>query len=296
MMRMKTLRDAMQQKEFVMTAELPLQPTSKVADIERSVSLVLPYVDAVQVIDDRHAVGHMSPLAAAAIVLRCGADAVIHLTGRDRNRVALQAELLGAAALGVTSVVVRRGEKLSKKDFLRGKGVFDTGETRLIEMARRIGEESGLVPVPGFQIGTYVTVFTFAEDWRARRISESIDAGTRILYTQPCLNVSLLTRYMDKLVREKIPHSASVIVEVPLLSSRELAESYKKKDPTALIPDVAVARIADADDPQAEGIAVCAQMLKSLTAIPGVCGAHIRHQGDVADVVAAITAAGLETG
>ncbi len=285
----------MQQKEFVITAELPLQPTSTAADIEAAVSALAPFVDAVQIIDDRDAEGHMSSLAAAAIVLRCGTDAVLHLTGRDRNRVALQAELLGSAALGVTSVVVRRGEKLSKKDFLRGKGVFDTKETRLTEMAQRIGEESGLVSAPGFHIGTYVTVFTFSEDWQAERISESIDAGTRVLLTQPCLNGALLARYMDKLVRQKIPHRASVIVEVPLLDSRELAQNYKKEDPSALVPDATVARIVAAGDPRAEGIAVCAEMLKSLTVIPGVAGASIRHNGDVTNVVAAIMAAELET-
>jgi len=295
MARMKTLRDAMRRKEFVITAELPLQPTSTVQQGEAAVSALAPFVDAIQIIDDRDAVGHMSPLAAAAIVLRCGADAVVHLTGRDRNRVALQAELLGAAALGVTSVVIRRGEKLLKKDFIRGKGVFDTSETRLTAMARRIGEESGLVSAPGFQIGTYVTVFKFTEDWQAERISESIDAGTRVLFTQPCLNVALLERYMDKLVRQKIPHRATVIVEVPLLDSRELAQHYKKNDPSALVPEAIVKRIVAADDPQAEGIAVCAEMLKSLIEIPGVAGVNIRHNGDVSNVVAAISAAELQT-
>lgn len=284
----------MQRQEFVITAELSLQPTSIVADIEESVSKLEPHVDAFQIIDDRDAVGHMSSLAAAAIVFRCGADAVLHLTGRDRNRVALQAELLGAAALGITSVVVRQGEKLSKKDFLRGKGVFDTKEARLIEMARRISEESGLVSAPGFQIGTYVTVFNFTEDWQTTRISESIDAGTRVLFTQPCLNMSLLKRYMDKLVRQKIPRRASVIVEVPLLDSADLAKNYKEQDSNALIPDAVVARIVAAEDPRLEGIKVCAETLRELVAIPGVSGVSIRHSGPVDNVVAAITAAELE--
>ena len=290
---MNTLREAMQQKELVITAELPLQPSTTVADIEDSVSKLASHVDAFQIIDDRDAIGHMSSLAAAAIVLRRGADAVLHLTGRDRNRVALQAELLGAAALGVTSVVVRQGEKLSKKDFLRGKGVFDTKEARLTEMARRISEESGLVSAPGFQIGTYVTVFNFAEDWQTTRISESIDAGTRVLFTQPCLNISLLERYMDKLVRQKIPRRASVIVEVPLLDSADLAKNYKLQDPTALIPDAVVERIVAAEDPRLAGISVCAEMLQELAAMPGVSGASIRHNGPVDNVVAAIAAAEL---
>ncbi len=294
MTHMQTLRDAMQHKEFVITAELPLHPTSQVADIEGSAATLSPFVDAIQLVDDRSAVGHMSSLAAAAIVLRCDADAVFHLTGRDRNRVALQAELLGAAALGVSSVVVRHGEKLSKQDLIRGKGVFDTKEARLIEMARRVGEESGLVSAPGFQIATYITVFSFSEDWQATRISESIDAGTRVLYTQPCLNIPLLERYMDKIVRQKILHRAALMVDVPLLDSPDLARNYKKQDPEALIPDATVARIAEASDPLAEGIAICAEMLKCLRTIPGVSGANIRHNGDTANVVAAITAAESE--
>ena len=98
---------------------------------------------------------------------------------------------------------------------------------------------------------------------------------------------------MDKIVRQKILRRASVIVEVPLLDSRDLARNYKKQDPDALIPDDTAIRIADADDPQAEGIIVCAEMLRDLCKIPGVSGATIRHQSDVANVVAAITAAEL---
>jgi len=156
------------------------------------VAELAPAVDAVQVIDDREAAGHMSSLAAASIILRHGVDPVVHLTARDRNRVALQAELLGAAALGVTSLVISRGEKLSRKEYLRGKGVFDTNETRFIGMAGRINEETALISPPGFMVGTYVTVFDPAASWEATRIVESLDAGVNVLYTQPCLNMRLL--------------------------------------------------------------------------------------------------------
>ncbi len=290
---MKTLRDAIRHKEFVVTADLPLQPVTRVADIQEAVATLSPLVDAIQVIDDRHADGHMSSLAAAAIVMQNDCDAVLHLTGRDRNRVALQAEMLGAAALGITSLVLQRGEKLTRKGGLRGKGVFDTKETRLTEMARRIGEESNLVSVPGFLIGTCITVFSPGDDWEALRISESIDAGTRLFFTQPCLNTFLLGQYMDKLIDRKIMHRASVMVEVPLLGSRAEARKYKKKNPGALIPDATVMRVAEARDPRAEGIAVCGEMLSALQAMPGVSGANIRYDGVVADAVAAIAAANL---
>lgn len=290
---MKTLRDAIRQKDFVVTAELPLEATSTAAGIEQAAAVLGPAVDAVQVVDDREAVGLMSPLAAAAITIRAGVDAVVHLTGRDRNRVALQAELLGAAALGVTSLVIARGEKLSRNEFLRGKGVFDTSEARFVGMAKRIGDDTELMSPPGFLIGTVVTVFDPAEEWEATRIGESLDTGVSVLYTQPCLNTHLLGRYMQKLIEKKVLHRASVIVDVPLLESRESARDYKKNNPIALLPDATVKRVVDAADPAAEGVAACAEMLRELREIPGIAGANIRGAAAVANAVAAIKLAGL---
>ena len=290
---MNTLRDAIRQKDFVVTADLPLQPTTTAEEIEAMVAELAPAVDAVQVIDDREAAGYMSPIAAAAIVLRHGVDPVVHLTTRDRNRVALQAELLGAAALGVTSLVISRGEKLSRKEFLRGKGVFDTNEARFIGMAGRINEETALVSPPGFMVGTYVTVFDPAESWEATRIAECLDTGVNVLYTQPCLNTRLLGAYMAKLVEKKILHRASVIVEVPLLDTHEGARDYKKHNPTALIPEATTKRIMDADDATVEGFSACVEVLRELRGIPGVSGVNIRHAGDATAVAAAIATAGL---
>lgn len=287
---MKTFRDALKQKDFVVTADLPLHPTTSRANLEASLAALAAVVDAVQLIDDREILGHMSALAAAAIALQNGVDAVLHLTGRDRNRVALQAELVGAAVLGVTSLIIQRGEKLPTKDGLRGKGVFDTRETRLTEMARRVGEESGLVTAPGFLIGAYVTAFSPSEDWQAKRITETVDAGTRLIITQPCLNAPLLMRYMAKVVERKILHRASLVVEVPLLTSRDDARDYKLKNPSALIPDATLAAIIAAEDAKAEGIRVCGEMLATLKTIPGVSGANIRHNSSAPDVLAAIAA------
>ncbi len=285
---MKTFRDALKEKDFVVTADLPLRPTTTRADIEASLAQFTTAVDAVQLIDDRDIVGHMSALAAAAVVLQSGVDAVLHLTGRDRNRIALQAELVGAAVLGVTSLVIQRGEKLPTKGGLRGKGVFDTRETRLTEMARRVGEESGLVSVPGFLIGTYVTAFSPADNWQAKRIAETVDAGTRLIITQPCLNAPLLGRYMAKVVERRILHRASLLVEVPLLTSSDEARDYKRRNPSALIPDATLAAVIGAQDARAEGIRACGEMLATLKTIPGVSGANIRHHGPATDVLAAI--------
>ena len=290
---MKSFRDTLRQATFVVTADLPLQPDTTRADIEQFIAKLDSAVDAVQVIDDRDIVGHMSGLAAASIVLQAGFDPVLHLTSRDRNRVALQAELVGAAVLGVTSLVIQRGEKLPTKGGLKGKGVFDTHETRLTELTRRVGEESGHVSAPGFLIGTYVTAFSPSDDWQAKRIAETVDAGTRLLITQPCLNSNLLERYMSKVIERRILHRASLIVEIPLLTSGDEARDYKLKNPSALIPDATLALIVAAKDPRKEGIRACAEMLATLKSIPGVSGANIRHNGTADDVLAVISEAAL---
>ncbi|MCH7830287.1 MAG: methylenetetrahydrofolate reductase [Proteobacteria bacterium] len=290
---MHTFREAIGRKDLVVSADLPLRPTSTASDIAAAVAVLAPVVDAVQLDDNREAAGNMSALAAASLVMKSGLDAIVHMTCRDRNEMALQADLLGAAALGITTLLLARGEKLSGSKTLRGKGVFDIRATRLTEMAKWINDKTDLVSAPGFLIGTLIAVFDPDEDWEASRIQEKIDVGARFLQTQPCLNVELLRRYMKELVTRKVLRRASVIVEVPLLTSRELARDYKIANPSALLPEASVARIMAASDATAEGIAVCAAVLKELGSIPGVAGANIKHDTAAENVAAVIQQAGL---
>lgn len=290
---MKTFRDASRKKDRVITAALPLRSTSNASDIRGAASILAPVVDAVQVGDNRYAPGHMSPLAAASIVLESGLDAVVSLSCRDRNRIALQADILGAAALGVSSLLLMRGEKLYDKADFRGKGVFDIGVDRLIEIARQAGDDERLVSEPGFYLGAPATVFEPAEDWEAARIVEKLDAGVRFLQTQPCLNADLLRRYVGKLIERKVMHRASFVVEVPLLTSAQEATALRETHKGSLIPDATVKRIAAADDPAREGVSVCAEMLAELQEVAGVSGMNIHCSGDPQGVVAAVHEAGL---
>ena len=230
---MRRFREALRQKDFVITAELPLQPADTAASIRNAAKLLARHVDALQIIDDRDARGTMSAVVAASLVLGTNTDAIVHMTSRDRNRLALRGDLLGAAATGVTSLIIARGEKLPRSDYIRGKSVFDTDEHRLMQIAQRIGDDASLVEPPGFLMGTYVSIFDVSEDWEARRIEESIDKGSRLLLTQPCLNERLLTQYVSRVVERRITHKASLMVEVPLLTSAEEAQKLKSSEPSA---------------------------------------------------------------
>lgn len=285
---MRTFRDAIRQRDIVVTAELSLRPATTSAEIKAAAQVLAPVVDAIQIGDDHSAVGHMSPLAAASLVLECGVDAIVHFSGRDRNRIALVADLLGAAALGVTTVLLNRGEKFSDDVVVRSKGVFEVNAAQLTKLARKIGSENTLVPDPGFHIGSSITVFKPAEDWDAIRVSEKTDSGVKFLQTQPCLNANLLREYMQKLVERKLTHRAAVVVEVPLLTSAKSAKSLKAAYKAATVPGDVINRIVESDDPVAEGITVCAEMITKARNIPGISGVNILHDGDPQNIAAAI--------
>lgn len=278
----------MKQKDFVITATLPLRPSTSAPEIHEIVRTLAPLVDAIQLNDDPYALGHMSPLAAASLVLQNRIDAVLHMSCRDRNRLALQADMLGAAALGVSTLVLFRGEKPGDTTSRRARGVFHLVETQLIQMAGLIGNDRNLVSNPGFNIGSCITVFKPEKHWEAKRIQEKIDAGVNFLQTQPCLNAGLLRRYMRRLVERKIMHRASVLVEVPLVTSKQEAKAIKTRYKGATIPASVARRIVQAADPVAAGITICAEMIAELRAVPGISGVNVRHEGAPQATVSAI--------
>jgi len=239
------------------------------------------------------AAGHASPVAVAALAIREGVDAIPHLTCRDRNRIALRGDILGAAVNGVTSLVVARGEKVPVNAAVPAKGVFNGTVAEFSKFAQCVGEESSVVSPPGFLIGTNSTVFAPAADWEPTRLEEKIEAGARFLLTQPCLNTQVFESYVEAIVSRRITHRASVILEIPLLTSIEEARSIKDIHPGAPLPEDIVKRITGAQDSVAEGIEVCAQILKTASSIPGVSGVNVLHYGDAENVAEAIRASGL---
>ncbi|MGA8203374.1 MAG: methylenetetrahydrofolate reductase [Woeseiaceae bacterium] len=287
---MNTFREAMRSKDFVLTATLPLKLTATAGDIRTSAEKLREVVDAVHIAGDRSATGLMDALAVARLVIDEGLDAVVHVDCRDRNRVGLQGALLGLAALGVTSVVLSRGQKLP--DELRGKvkGVFDTGTLQLIEMCRRVGADPARVSPPGTYMGSRVSAMRPADDWKASAAQKRIDAGVQFLQALPCLNMGMLQAYVGKLIALRITHRASILVDVPVLDSVEAAERIKSDYPGSRIPRRIVRRLASVRDARAEGIAIAADALRELRAMPGVAGANLILNDDpdtAAEVVSA---------
>ena len=289
---MNTFRDAIRGKDFVITAELPLGADQALQDLLDHLTVLRPVVDAVQVGCGEGVDIEIAALAAASIARESGVDAIVHLSSRDRNRIALQNDILGAAALGVTALIPRRGGKLPSTLRGRVKGVFDAKVAQLLTIARRVGENSGFVE-GGLLLGCLVSAFRPKQDWDAARVKEKLDAGAGFIQTRPSVEIDIVRDYVSRLVSLRLTHRAAVIIGVPLLTSAATARTVGERYPGTTVPDVIIGQLAEAVDPRAEGVRLLASMLSELVPVPGVTGVAILDVEDPGAVAEAINLSGV---
>ena len=298
---MKSLRNAIRTESFVLTAELPLSDHEDGATLVANAGRLHPWVDAIQLTDNQRGRVHASSLAVAAMLLQQGIDPVLHVTCRNRNRIALESDLLGAAAIGVTSLVVMRGSNRGAGPRASVKPIFDTGATELIAVARamsdgRVPSGKPLNPAPDFFIGAVGTVFSPEEDWKPHGLTAKLDAGARFLQTQPCFDMPALRTYMVRLVKERLTWNFHVIVGLACLPSVTAARWMSDMAGGALIPEATVRRLAQARDPEQEGVTICAELLQELMEIPGVAGVNLIPLGNADAVAEAVKLSGIRRG
>ena len=292
---MKPFREAIQKRDFVITAELNLARGTDVSAIVDQATILGAHTDAVQVPDSPNARVHMTPLAVSSILLQNGIEPLPHLTCRDRNRVALESELLSFGAMGVTSVLLLRGDDLPKDHRPRVKQVFELGGKDLIETARALADDPTVAGAPDFCIGTVATVFNPKVGWNPRSLLTKVEAGARFIQTQPCFDVATLRRYMTHLVEARLTWKSAVIVSVATLPSAVSARWLRENLRGSVVPKKVIRRLEQARDPEREGVAICTELLQELGEVPGVSGAHLMTPGDAETVPAAILAAGLRS-
>lgn len=290
---MKTFQEALRTRDFTLTAELRLDSRSSAASIVDEAGVLAVLVDAIQVTDSPAGRVHLSPLVVARILLDQNIDPVMHMTCRDRNRVALRGDLLGAAELGVTSLLLMRGEKFPADYPGKHQAVFDWGLKKLIANARAVQPDLGNPHVPGFFLGSNVTAFNPKREWQPEKIAEKADAGIKFIQTQLCFDIDLVKRYVAGLVAAKLLERVNVIIGVAPIPSAEVAEWLAANLRATVVPDAVVKRLRQSADPEREGALICAEMLQQLAAIPGVSGANVVSLGATETVADAIELSGL---
>jgi len=288
----KSLHSALRNEDFVITAQLLLNEDTGRDGVLAQARSLAPSVDAISVPANPHGVVHMAGLAVASLLLAEGIDPVLHVASRDQNRIAIRSDLLGAAAIGVTSIVLERGDRMSQRLRPRAKTgkPAKIGALKMLKAAQRLSEYQVQQGAPELNLGTLATVVEPGEDWQPQALTIKADAGARFLQTRLCADAGLVRRYAAALVEEHFTHRCRVIVSVPVLPSAEAARWINEHRQTEVIPASVIRRIDNAASPQREGVEIAVELLQALRSTPGISGANLVSQGDVgaiADVIAA---------
>jgi len=292
---LRKFREAVQSDTFSISAELTLKRETTSSEMNQQVDVLGEIVDGIQITDSPWSWVQMSPVAASAILLKRGVDPIPRLTCRDRNRIALQSELIGLRAMGVTSLLLTRGHRVPKKHYIPAETVFDTTGRELIAMANALNEESSTRPADQFFIGAGANAIRPRKIWRAESLNAKADAGARFLQTQLCFNADLVRAYIEGLVRTKLTWKYSVMISVTPIPSVKTALWLNENLQDSRIPDHVIKRLEDADDAEQEGINICAELIQEISQIPGVSGVNLMTMGNPESIPAAIRASGLRS-
>ena len=285
---MNTFRNSLDQKDFVVTGQLRLHENDSADDVVRQAETLADAVDAVAVTDCPYGVLHMAGLAVAALLLPRGIDPVLQFSSRDRNRLALKSELLGAAALGVTSFLLQRGDKLPDEVQPTKKQVFDTGAKRFLATAKHLSDFRKERGMDELNLGTMATIFNPEDDWIPNELKAKVDAGARFVQTQICLDPDLLRRYAGFLVSARITRQCRLIVSVPVLGSADNARWLYQNLRGSVVPQSVVARFEESSNPEVFGVELAAEMISAFREVPGVSGVNLSTTGDPEGIAQAV--------
>jgi len=289
------LEALLQSGAFVVTSELSPPDSADPEDLHQAAAVFSGAVDALNVTDGAGAYCHLSSLAACTLLFRSGCEPIMQMTCRDRNRIAIQSDILGAAALGITNLLCLTGDGVEHGDHPGAKPVFDLDAVSLLDTARTLRDEgrylSGrrLRSAPRLLLGAADNPFAPPFDARPVRLAKKIAAGARFVQTQYCFDVPLLARYMQRVRDEGLHERCFILVGVGPLVSVKAAQWLQRRVPGVRIPDTVIARLESAADPLREGIRICVEIVQQLREIPGVAGVHVmahRHHDLVAEIVA----------
>ena len=275
------LRALLAAKKFALTAEITPPVSSDLAELLAKAAPLKGLADAVNVTDGAGARPHLDSMVAALALLKEGLEPILQVTCRDRNRIALQSQLLGAAALGITNLLLLKGDDPRAGDQPDAKPVFDLDTAALAATAADI-RDRGELPygrkVGGsadFFIGVADSPVDPAPDWRPVGLTKKLEAGAQFAQTQFCMDAPILRRYVARLRESGVGDRIPLLIGVAPLASAKSARWIKQHLFGSIIPEWMCERLERASDPQAEGRALCVDLLKEYAEIPGVSGAHL---------------------
>lgn len=290
------LEEILRAGHFAVTAELNPPDSADPEDVYRAASVLAEVCDGINAVDASGANCHISSVAMCALLTRAGYEPVYQVTCRDRNRIAIQGDMLGAAAMGVLNVLCLTGDDVTAGDQPEAKRVFDFDSIQLLRTARTMRDEavflSGrkITTPPCFFLGAAANPFVPPYDWRPQRLAKKIAAGAQFIQTQYCFDLSRFREYMGQVRNLGLDKQAFILAGVGPLKSAGAAEFIRAKVPGVIIPDEIIDRLKKTpkEKQQEEGKKICIELIQQIREIEGVAGVHImayRQEELVAEIV-----------
>lgn len=288
------LRNSLQKNKFVFTAETSPPDSGNKEVIIKQVECLKHLADAVNVTDGAGAKSHMSALATAVILAQNSIEPVLQFTTRDRNRIAIQGDLLGGWALNVPNILCLYGDEVKGGDQPETREVRDLDTISLLKTAHDIKINktypSGrkIEDAPEFFIGGADTPFEVKDDFDGANLIKKINAGVEFFQTQYAFDEVVLKNYMLKLNKLGITDKAYFIIGLGVIRSAKSARWMNKNLFGINIPEKIITRIENSNDEKTEGIKICIELIEKYKLISGVSGVHLmgyKQEQDIASVI-----------
>lgn len=288
------LERVLRRGEFAVTAELNPPDSANPDDVYERAAIFDGWVDGINAVDASGANCHMSSVGICALLTRMGYAPIMQIACRDKNRIAIQGDVLGAAAMGVTNIMCLTGDGVQAGDQPGAKPVFDLDCMSLLETVRVMRDNSKflsgrkLTTPPQVFLGAAINPFAPPYDFRPLRLAKKIEAGAQFVQSQYCFDVPMFKRYMDRVRDLGLDEKCYILVGVGPMASAKTANWIRNNVPGIHIPDAVIKRLEGAQDQKKEGKQLCIDIINEVKEIKGVSGIHVmayRQEEYVAEIV-----------
>ncbi len=271
--------------QFAVTGELGPPRSANVEEVEEKAKHLHGNVDSVNITDNQTAVVRMSSLAAGILLQKTGTEANMQMVCRDRNRIAMQSDILGAAALGINNLLCLSGDHQKFGDHPQSKNVFDVDAVNLIKMVKTMRDERRLLSgqemkegeEPRIFIGAAFNPFADPEDYRVLRAAKKVEAGVDFLQSQCIYDMPRFKKFMARAVEMGLTEKAYFMAGITPLKSLGMAKYMKNNVPGITVPDELIERMKGVPKEKQvdEGIKIACEQIEELKTMPGVAGVHL---------------------
>ena len=271
--------------QFAVTAEAGPPKGTSARVVQQKAEILRPCCDAVNITDNQTAVVRMSSLAGCVLLKQQDVEPVMQMVTRDRNRIALQSDVLGAIALGINNILCLTGDHQGFGNHPAAKGVFDMDSIQLIRVLKNMRDEKKFIcgedisgEVPLF-IGAVENPFADPFEFRVNRLAKKIKAGADFIQTQAVYDLARFTKWMEMVTDRGLDKQVHILAGVLPIKAAGMARYMRDSVPGISVPQSITSRLGDAKNAKEEGLKITLEIIEHIRTLPGVHGIHIMAVG-----------------